>query len=87
MRSEGPVQQICSRQAVCCSDHMPCQQPIPISSAAAHAQVNIEKPMGIRFARGNDGAAYVLKSDARIGNTDDRVEVSFVTGRDEPTIW
>jgi hypothetical protein len=40
-------------------------------------QVNIEKPMGIRFARGNDGAPYVLKSDPRIGNTDDRVEVTL----------
>ena len=43
-----------------------------------HLQVNIEKPMGIRFARGNDGAAYVLKSDPRAGNTDDRVEVTAV---------
>lgn len=32
--------------------------------------------MGIRFARGNDGSAYVLKSDPRTGNTDDRVQVS-----------
>lgn len=35
--------------------------------------------MGIRFARGNDGAAYVLKSDPRTGNTDDRVEVTAVS--------
>jgi hypothetical protein len=47
-------------------------------ASSLYPQVNIEKPMGIRFARGNDGAAYVLKSDPRSGNTDDRVEVTDV---------
>jgi tetratricopeptide (TPR) repeat protein len=54
-------------------------------------EVNIEKPMGIRFARGNDGAAYVLKSDPRAGNTDDRVEpgdkLLAVSASFGPDVW
>jgi hypothetical protein len=54
------------------------QQHITYANGSLLTQVSIEKPMGIRFGRGNDGAAYVLKSDARMGNTDDRVQVTPV---------
>lgn len=42
-------------------------------------QVNLPKPIGVRFGRGNDGAAYVIKSDDALGNTDDRIEVRSTT--------
>lgn len=38
-------------------------------------ELNLEKPLGIKFARGNDGGAYVIASDATVGATDDKVEV------------
>jgi len=38
-------------------------------------EVNLEKPIGIGFARGNDGRPYVIKLDPRKGNVDERIEV------------
>ena len=50
--------------------------PAFVLSQTPHAlQVNLPKPIGVRFGRGNDGAAYVLKSDDALGNTDERIEV------------
>ncbi|KAL0034948.1 hypothetical protein WJX79_001966 [Trebouxia sp. C0005] len=37
-------------------------------------EVELVKPLGIRFARGSDGGAYVTRSDPRLGNTDDNVQ-------------
>jgi hypothetical protein len=37
-------------------------------------QLDLPKPLGLRFARGNDGGAYVIKSDPNLGSTDPRVE-------------
>lgn len=37
--------------------------------------VYLDKPLGLRFARGNDGSAYISKSDAKLGSTDERIEV------------
>ena len=42
------------------------------------AQVNLPKPIGVKFGRGNDGAAYVLKSDPNLGNTDDKIQVRLL---------
>lgn len=39
-------------------------------------EVYLSKPLGLRFARGNDGQAYISKSDARLGNTDEDIEVA-----------
>ena len=39
------------------------------------AQVELVKPLGIRFARGSDGGAYVTRSDPNLGNTDTMVQV------------
>lgn len=33
------------------------------------------KPLGIKFARGSDGGAYVTRSDPNMGNTDKLVQV------------
>lgn len=41
-------------------------------------EVYLDKPLGIRFARGNDGAAYIAGTDSRIGMTDERIEVRFL---------
>lgn len=40
-----------------------------------HAQLTLQKPLGIRFTRGGDGGAYVVRSDSKIGSTDPQVEV------------
>lgn len=37
-------------------------------------QLELEKPLGLKFARGRDGGAYVIKSDPALGNTDPRVQ-------------
>ena len=39
-----------------------------------HLQVFIQKPLGIRFGRGNDAGAYVTRVDASAGNIDERIE-------------
>lgn len=38
-------------------------------------EVNVEKPIGMSFARGNDGRAYIIKCDPKKGNLDERCEV------------
>ena len=38
-------------------------------------QVSLVKPLGVRFARGNDGGAYVVRADAKLGSTDSNIEV------------
>ena len=38
-------------------------------------QMTLAKPLGIQLARGLDSAAYVIKSDSDIGNTDQRIQV------------
>ncbi|KAL4426075.1 hypothetical protein ABPG77_007871 [Micractinium sp. CCAP 211/92] len=37
-------------------------------------EVTLAKPLGVKFARGNDGGAYVVRSDPKLGNTDSRIE-------------
>lgn len=37
-------------------------------------EVTLAKPLGVKFARGNDGGAYVVRSDPKLGNTDARIE-------------
>lgn len=38
-------------------------------------QIDLPKPLGLKFARGNDGGAYVVVNDPKLGNTDPRVQV------------
>lgn len=38
-------------------------------------QVDLPKPLGLKFARGSDGGAYVVTNDPQIGNTDPRIQV------------
>ena len=40
-------------------------------------QVELAKPLGLRFARGSDGGAYVARSDPNLGNTDSNVQVQI----------
>ncbi|KAK9803594.1 hypothetical protein WJX72_003213 [[Myrmecia] bisecta] len=37
-------------------------------------EVFLSKPLGVKFARGNDGAAYIKATDPRVGNTDERIQ-------------
>lgn len=48
--------------------------PIPLFRRPPRIQVNLAKPLGVKFKRGNDGAAYVSISDPRLGNTDPRIK-------------
>ena len=36
--------------------------------------------MGVRFARGGDGGAYVAQTDPKLGNTDEKVQVCDLLG-------
>lgn len=36
-------------------------------------EVYLQKPLGVKFARGNDGGAYVLGSNAAMGNTSSEI--------------
>ncbi|GFH24842.1 uncharacterized protein HaLaN_22708 [Haematococcus lacustris] len=36
--------------------------------------LDLQKPLGLKFARGNDGGAYVVVNDPKLGNTDPRVQ-------------
>ncbi|PNH12408.1 hypothetical protein TSOC_000635 [Tetrabaena socialis] len=37
-------------------------------------ELDLPKPLGFKFARGNDGGAYVIETNAKNGNIDPRVE-------------
>jgi hypothetical protein len=39
------------------------------------AQFDLEKPLGYKYARGNDGRAYIVAVDPNLGNVDPRVQV------------
>jgi len=38
-------------------------------------QVELKKPLGLVFGRGNDSGAYVIINDPKLGNTDERIQV------------
>jgi len=48
------------------------------ASASAKAEefieVDLPKPLGLKFARGADGGAYIVTNDPKIGNTDPRIQ-------------
>ena len=37
--------------------------------------MNLPKPLGLKYGRGNDGGAYIIESSAKLGNTDPRIQV------------
>ncbi|WIA37077.1 hypothetical protein OEZ86_014050 [Tetradesmus obliquus] len=37
-------------------------------------EVDLPKPLGLKFARGADGGAYVVTNDPKLGNTDPRIQ-------------
>jgi hypothetical protein len=41
-------------------------------------QLDLPKPLGLKFARGNDGGAYVTVNDPNLGNTDPRIQVPAI---------
>lgn len=45
------------------------------SEAEEYYEVTLQKPIGVKFGRGNDGGAYVIRTDPKLGNTDERIEV------------
>jgi len=49
--------------------------PSTASGEDDYIEVRLDKPLGLRFARGNDSGAYVIVNDPRLGNTDERIQV------------
>lgn len=47
-------------------------------------QLDLPKPLGLKFARGNDGGAYVVVNDPKLGNTDPRVQVRHSHAAPQP---
>jgi hypothetical protein len=43
-------------------------------TAEEFIEVDLPKPLGLKFARGNDGGAYVVANDPKLGNTDPRIQ-------------
>ncbi|KAG1662769.1 hypothetical protein FOA52_006795 [Chlamydomonas sp. UWO 241] len=37
-------------------------------------ELNVNKPLGLKFARGNDGGAYVIQNNPEMGNTDPLIQ-------------
>lgn len=49
--------------------------PSALLSLPALSKVDLPKPLGLRFARGSDGGAYIVANDPKLGNTDPRIQV------------
>lgn len=56
-----------------------------------YIEIDLPKPLGLKFARGADGGAYIIENDSKYGNTDPRitpgdkiVEISASFGSD---VW
>jgi hypothetical protein len=56
-----------------------------------YIELDLPKPLGLKFARGNDGGAYILKNDPTAGNTDPRIEpgdkIVQISASFGPDIW
>lgn len=62
--------------------HLPrAQATQPVTGQEEFIECELEKPLGIKFGRGNDGGAYVITVDPNIGNVDERVQVCFESGQ------
>lgn len=46
-----------------------------VTVKAAVVQVDLPKPLGLRFARGADSGAYIIENNPKLGNTDPRIQV------------
>jgi hypothetical protein len=49
-------------------------QTVKAETAEEFIEVDLPKPLGLKFARGNDGGAYVVTNDPQLGNTDARIQ-------------
>lgn len=56
------------------SSHIPRVATAEADTEQETYEVFLSKPLGLKFGRGRDGAAYVTESSARLGNTDDEVQ-------------
>lgn len=41
-----------------------------------NTQLDMPKPLGFKYARGQDGGAYIIESNPKLGNIDPRVQAS-----------
>eukprot|EP01026_Neomeris_dumetosa_P055963 TRINITY_DN51086_c0_g1_i1.p1 TRINITY_DN51086_c0_g1~~TRINITY_DN51086_c0_g1_i1.p1 ORF type:complete len:344 (-),score=59.02 TRINITY_DN51086_c0_g1_i1:135-1166(-) len=66
----------CSKLFVRATTEPQVQASAPPSSKEPEVyEVTLPKPLGLRFDRGNDGAAYIVKTDAQMGSTDPQIQV------------
>lgn len=49
-----------------------------------HPQLDVPKPLGLKFARGNDGGAYIIENNPAAGNTDPRIQVNAAVHTSAP---
>ena len=55
--------------------HAPTRAQAAAQSTEEFIEVELDKPIGLKFGRGNDGGAYVTTVDENMGNVDDRIMV------------
>ncbi|KAG2495631.1 hypothetical protein HYH03_006231 [Edaphochlamys debaryana] len=48
--------------------------PAASTTEAEYIELDLPKPLGFKFARGNDGGAYVIEVNPKLGNIDARVQ-------------
>lgn len=70
-------QQVRPRIVYCSAEAEAVETTSPAAAAGLDeiVEVVLEKPLGLRFVRGNDGGAYVGANDPNLGNTDPTLEV------------
>ncbi|GAB4815855.1 hypothetical protein N2152v2_002901 [Parachlorella kessleri] len=68
-------QQLKARQQLrlVCSAAADTKAAAPASTTEEFYELYLDKPLGLKFGRGNDNGVYVTRSDPRLGNTSDQV--------------
>lgn len=46
----------------------------PATQQEEYIELDVPKPLGLKFARGNDGGAYIIENNPAAGNTDPRIQ-------------
>lgn len=72
-QAPGRFQHIC-RAAEVKSEATDTEKPEGGTAKGTVFEVELTKPLGLRYTRGSDGGAYIMNSDPNLGNTDDRIQ-------------
>ncbi|KAG2448984.1 hypothetical protein HYH02_005738 [Chlamydomonas schloesseri] len=63
-----------SRRQVLCQAQTGTKPAQAATSEAEYYELDLPKPLGFKFARGNDGGAYIIDVNPKAGNVDPRVQ-------------